>query len=170
MTSSTIDMIYRQWIGVVIEMKQANVNSWTPNPLRHVTPCLSLLNQSHFITLPPHISTRSISTLTKLSLSLSLIHAQIKATEEMEGLIPFVYRAFMQYKNGEQGLMGSSPSASYMRLPGDSGRFQSSDIQFLRSDRGFSTCSSPSTATRRIVSTAVQSSPGYHFSSSHAIM
>ncbi|KAM7526383.1 hypothetical protein LguiA_016285 [Lonicera macranthoides] len=59
--------------------------------------------------------------------------------------------------------MGSSPSASYMRLPGDSGRFQSSDIQFLRSDRGFSTCSSPSTATRRIVSTAVQSSPGYHF-------
>ncbi|MBA0848771.1 hypothetical protein Goshw_006938 [Gossypium schwendimanii] len=56
----------------------------------------------------------------------------------MEGLIPFVYRAIIQYKNGRQGhhvlatWFNDSPSASYMRLPtGDSGRFQASDTQQL---------------------------------------
>nr|XP_004506624.1 uncharacterized protein LOC101509861 [Cicer arietinum] len=47
----------------------------------------------------------------------------------MEGLIPFVYKAIIQYKNGKEGSIGSwlcdSPSYSYMKLPaGDSGRFQ----------------------------------------------
>lgn len=51
----------------------------------------------------------------------------------MEGLIPFVYKAIMQYKNGKEGpnigswlCDSSSPSYSYMKLPGDSGRFQTS--------------------------------------------
>ncbi|CAK9151442.1 unnamed protein product, partial [Ilex paraguariensis] len=88
--------------------------------------------------------------------------------QQMEGLIPFVYKAIVQYKNGGQGPIGSwvneSPSASYMRLPGDSGRFRTSDIQFFRSDYGFSTSSPPSSVTKRIVSTGAQS-PGCHFTS-----
>lgn len=71
----------------------------------------------------------------------------------MEGLIPFVYKAIVQYKN-------ESPSASYMRLPtGDSGRFQISDNQVFQSDYGnFSTTSSPSSSnTKIILSTGVQS-------------
>ncbi|XP_031104292.1 uncharacterized protein LOC116007685 [Ipomoea triloba] len=76
----------------------------------------------------------------------------------MEGLIPFVYRAIMDYKNGgrQGGMMNyacmsnESPSASYMRLPGDSGRFEASDIQL-----GFSTSSaSPSAASKRMASAA----------------
>ncbi|CAA0836369.1 Unknown protein [Striga hermonthica] len=64
----------------------------------------------------------------------------------MEGLIPFVYKAIVQYKNGGQGLISrtwinESPSASYMRLPGDSGRFQATEIQLFRPDRGFAACS-----------------------------
>ncbi|KAK2972314.1 hypothetical protein RJ640_014372 [Escallonia rubra] len=75
----------------------------------------------------------------------------------MEGLIPLVYRAIMQHKNGGQGLflrslMNESPSASYVRLPGDSGRFQASEIPMFRPDRGFSTCTSPSSGTKRVVS------------------
>ncbi|XP_027173259.1 LOW QUALITY PROTEIN: wall-associated receptor kinase-like 20 [Coffea eugenioides] len=83
----------------------------------------------------------------------------------MEGLIPLVYRAIMQYKNGQQAMMGSwmneSPSASYMRLPGDSGRFQMPDIQLFRPDCAFpASASSPSSsATKRMLSAAVQS-PG----------
>ncbi|CAL9119596.1 unnamed protein product, partial [Musa textilis] len=43
----------------------------------------------------------------------------------MEGLIPFLYRAFVRDSNGGQSpmrniLFNESPSASYMRLPGDS--------------------------------------------------
>ncbi|KAL7248392.1 hypothetical protein ACSBR2_003168 [Camellia fascicularis] len=82
----------------------------------------------------------------------------------MEGLIPFVYRAIMQYKNGGEGgfmesWLNESPSASYMRLPGDSGRFQTSDIQLFRSDYCFSTTTAapPSSTARISVSTAVQS-------------
>ncbi|KAJ4704610.1 Legume-specific protein [Melia azedarach] len=88
----------------------------------------------------------------------------------MEGLIPFVYRAIMQYKNGNQVALGSwysdSPSASYMRLPGDSGRFQTSDIQLFQPDYGFSNSTSttssssmapPSATTQIILSTGVQS-------------
>ncbi|GFY82634.1 hypothetical protein Acr_02g0008740 [Actinidia rufa] len=79
----------------------------------------------------------------------------------MEGLIPFVYRTIVQYKNGGQGLVGSwlseSPSASYMRLPGDSGRFQVSDVQLFRNDCGFSASSPPPSAAQIGVSTAVHS-------------
>lgn len=51
----------------------------------------------------------------------------------MEGLIPFVYKAIVQYKNGKQRSNVSSwfcdsPSYSYMKLSaGDSGRFQNFD-------------------------------------------
>ncbi|KAG8376942.1 hypothetical protein BUALT_Bualt09G0116500 [Buddleja alternifolia] len=83
----------------------------------------------------------------------------------MEGLIPFVYRAIVQYKNGGEGVIGSwindSPPASYVRLPGDSGRFSTSDIQLFRPDCGFSSSSSPSSTTKRVVSTGIQSS-GQH--------
>ncbi|KAH1123354.1 hypothetical protein J1N35_006514 [Gossypium stocksii] len=81
----------------------------------------------------------------------------------MEGLIPFVYRAIIQYKNGRQGhhvlatWFSDSPSASYMRLPtGDSGRFQTSDTQQLfQSDCvNFSTSSPVSSST-----TTTSSSP-----------
>ncbi|KAI4354555.1 hypothetical protein L6164_003407 [Bauhinia variegata] len=83
----------------------------------------------------------------------------------MEGLIPFVYKAIMQYKNGKEGAIGSwlceSPSYSYTRLPGDSGRFQTSASSLFQSDCGFS-ASSPSSksaasATQIMVSSTVQS-------------
>ncbi|XP_072997880.1 uncharacterized protein [Typha latifolia] len=56
----------------------------------------------------------------------------------MEGLIPFVYRAIVQYKNDGNVSLGSlmlneSPSASYMRLPGDSGRYRSVEACFFSS-------------------------------------
>lgn len=88
----------------------------------------------------------------------------------MEGLIPFVYRAIVEYKNGnKQDLLGSwlneSPSASYMRLPGDSGRFQASDIQLFRADFGLASSPTPSlpsssaapTSSQIMVSTGVHS-------------
>lgn len=87
----------------------------------------------------------------------------------MEGLIPFVYRAIVEYKNGRQDLLGSwlneSPSAAYMRLPGDSGRLQASDIQALfRPDYGIAssaTSSSSTTTTSQIkVSSGVHSPVG----------
>lgn len=47
----------------------------------------------------------------------------------MEGLIPFIYRAVVQYRKEGQvsftDLIFDEPSAtSYFRLPGDSGRYQ----------------------------------------------
>lgn len=70
----------------------------------------------------------------------------------MEGLIPYVYKAIMQYRNGSGAFLGpyttESPSSSYMRLPGDSGRLQSPDMQILRSK-------SSSSVTRESVSPAV---------------
>ncbi|XP_060176471.1 uncharacterized protein LOC132606839 [Lycium barbarum] len=81
----------------------------------------------------------------------------------MEGLIPFVYKAIVEYKNGRTTWMNESPSASYMRLPGDSGRFETSDIQLfghvdtMFSTTSSSTSSSASTVTQRMVSGGVQS-------------
>ncbi|XVE76421.1 hypothetical protein DITRI_Ditri12bG0171400 [Diplodiscus trichospermus] len=85
----------------------------------------------------------------------------------MEGLIPFVYRAIVQYKNGREGVLTTwfddSPSASYMRLPtGDSGRFQISDTQVFQDHGNFSASSSQppmatSSTTQIILSTGVQS-------------
>ncbi|KAF3775961.1 hypothetical protein EJ110_NYTH48379 [Nymphaea thermarum] len=69
----------------------------------------------------------------------------------MEGLIPFLYNAIVQSRTGNYGgalgasWLAESPSASYMRLPGDSGRFQI-EVPLIRPDLG-------STST----STAVQS-------------
>ncbi|KAG7027938.1 hypothetical protein SDJN02_09117, partial [Cucurbita argyrosperma subsp. argyrosperma] len=79
----------------------------------------------------------------------------------MEGLIPFVYRAIVHYKNDKQvppirSWLTDSPSASYIRLPsGDSGRF-------LFQSGGSYTATSPSksvssTATQILVATGVQS-------------
>ncbi|OWM81790.1 uncharacterized protein LOC116197452 [Punica granatum] len=69
----------------------------------------------------------------------------------MEGLIPLVYRAIVQYKNGNQGPSSAwfpeSPSTSYMRLPGDSGRFQASDLQFFRSSDQYSLSTSTSSSS-----------------------
>ncbi|KAK4396202.1 UNVERIFIED_CONTAM: hypothetical protein Scaly_1750700 [Sesamum calycinum] len=81
----------------------------------------------------------------------------------MEGLIPFLYRAIIQYRNGGDGLTGTwaseSPSASYMRLPGDSGRFSTSDMQLFRpADCGLSACS----PTHRAAAKRVVQSPGQH--------
>ncbi|CAN6439338.1 unnamed protein product [Victoria cruziana] len=59
----------------------------------------------------------------------------------MEGLIPFLYNAFVQSKNGNYGgavgasWLAESPSATYVRLPGDSGRFQL-EIPLIRPDLG----------------------------------
>ncbi|KAM2954495.1 hypothetical protein FF1_032766 [Malus domestica] len=77
----------------------------------------------------------------------------------MEGLIPFVYKAIVEYKNGRQGgghhvlnsWFSDSPSASYIRLPGDSGRFQASDFQL------FSGTSPASSTAQMMISSGVQS-------------
>lgn len=68
----------------------------------------------------------------------------------MEGLIPFVYKAIMQYRNGKEGAIGTwiceSPSYSYVRLSSgnDSGRFQTSaSSALLLSDYGFSSAPPP---------------------------
>lgn len=46
-----------------------------------------------------------------------------KEREQMEGLIPYVYKAITQYRNAGGGTstiwLNESPSASYTRLPGD---------------------------------------------------
>nr|AGS78080.1 legume-specific protein [Aeschynomene tambacoundensis] len=76
----------------------------------------------------------------------------------MEGLIPFVYKAIMQYKNGNEGAIGTwiceSPSYSYVRLPGDSGR-----LQTPASCSASTPASNPasSSAAQVIVSSGVQS-------------
>ncbi|KNA17171.1 hypothetical protein SOVF_082550 [Spinacia oleracea] len=83
----------------------------------------------------------------------------------MEGLIPYLYKAIIQHKEGQQqqganepwfygsSSSSSSPSAAYTRLPsGDSGRFQPvSDInissttpsQVIISSSTEMTCSPP---------------------------
>lgn len=78
----------------------------------------------------------------------------------MEGLIPFIYRAIVQSKNGgctgtapTGSLSNESPSASYMQLPDDSGRFQSM-IPLLMPD-----LSSASTAMTTAVETPIRRSP-----------
>ncbi|KAF7144084.1 hypothetical protein RHSIM_Rhsim05G0196100 [Rhododendron simsii] len=88
----------------------------------------------------------------------------------MEGLIPFVYRAIVQYKSGGQGLidtwLNESPSAAYTRLPGDSDHFHTtSDVNVFRSsDCGFSPSTTPqpppsTAAQRNVVAAVVHESP-----------
>ncbi|XP_054781664.1 uncharacterized protein LOC129288886 [Prosopis cineraria] len=98
----------------------------------------------------------------------------------MEGLIPFVYKAIMQYRNGKEGAIGSwlceSPSYSYVRLAaGDSGRFQTS-ASVLLSDYGFSATAPPaksSSPSNNSSSSAtqfpIQSSSGVHQSPNPAL-
>ncbi|WVZ98842.1 hypothetical protein U9M48_044219 [Paspalum notatum var. saurae] len=70
----------------------------------------------------------------------------------MEGLIPFIYRAIVQYKKEGQVSLGdlffdepSSSPTSYFRLPGDSGRYP----QVSASDLFSQTTASGSGAARR---------------------
>ncbi|KAK4270364.1 hypothetical protein QN277_023406 [Acacia crassicarpa] len=82
----------------------------------------------------------------------------------MEGLIPFVYRAIVQYRNGKEGALGAwlceSPSYSYVRLAGgDSGRFQTSASALLSDYYGFSSATAPPAKSS-------SSSPSYNNSSS----
>lgn len=73
----------------------------------------------------------------------------------MEGLIPLVYKAIVQYRNGGAAWLGDTQTAAYMRLPGDSGRYAAADIQLFRQDYGgFTACSPPSSAAERAVTTA----------------
>ncbi|KAJ3682700.1 hypothetical protein LUZ60_012927 [Juncus effusus] len=56
----------------------------------------------------------------------------------MEGLIPFVYRSIVHFTNGDQTPVGNpflneAPPGGYVRLAGDSGRFQPSDRFFTSS-------------------------------------
>ncbi|XP_020267315.1 uncharacterized protein LOC109842828 [Asparagus officinalis] len=56
----------------------------------------------------------------------------------MEGLIPYIYKAIVQYRNNDQPQVtviqfDEVPSASYVRLPGNSGRFRMPDVQFFAS-------------------------------------
>ncbi|KAL5991742.1 hypothetical protein ACLOJK_012653 [Asimina triloba] len=69
----------------------------------------------------------------------------------MEGLIPYVYRVIVRYRSGGHASMAASwfcespPPASYVRLPGDSGRFQTTDIhQLFRPERLIPASPSPS--------------------------
>ncbi|XP_057459145.1 uncharacterized protein LOC130749792 [Lotus japonicus] len=92
----------------------------------------------------------------------------------MEGLIPFVYKAIVQYKNNKECPIGSwfseSPSYSYMKLPGDSGRCQTSASALFGSDYGFSASSPPpsskpaTSATTQITVSSGAQSPLRHMS------
>ncbi|CAI0427280.1 unnamed protein product [Linum tenue] len=83
----------------------------------------------------------------------------------MEGLIPFVYRAITQHRSGREAALNSwftdSPSSmSYIRLPGDSGRFQASDrLHLLGSECTTSATASSNlnSAGQILVSTGAQS-------------
>ncbi|KAF5204771.1 hypothetical protein FRX31_005643 [Thalictrum thalictroides] len=100
----------------------------------------------------------------------------------MEGLIPLVYRAIVHYRTGEQSTMtgsswfNESPSASYMRLPGDSGRFKSSEMHFFRPDSSVfssSTSSSsnkPISSTSQLLVTATTQSPLHRTSTSRRLV
>ncbi|KAJ7950265.1 Legume-specific protein [Quillaja saponaria] len=76
----------------------------------------------------------------------------------MEGLIPLVYRAIVQYKNEQQCPIGSwfneSPSYAYTRLPDESGRGR---VQAFDFQNGFCSTSAPTSSTGVIISSGVQS-------------
>ncbi|CAN7062300.1 unnamed protein product, partial [Brassica rapa subsp. trilocularis] len=78
---------------------------------------------------------------------------------QMEGLIPFVCRAFMQIRYGDDSSLSSS---YYVRLPGDSSRFERSDfeVSVLGSSSNMASSKTTTTTTTLAVSTGVQS-PGH---------
>ncbi|KAI4331671.1 hypothetical protein MLD38_029834 [Melastoma candidum] len=75
----------------------------------------------------------------------------------MEGLIPFLYRAIVQYKGGEQQPAWSydSPSAAYTRLPGDSGASEHIG-QIFRPEYIFSLSGSSSSSNNRAAAVTTQ--------------
>ncbi|KAI5325693.1 PREDICTED: legume-specific [Prunus dulcis] len=77
--------------------------------------------------------------------------------------------AIVEYRNGKQagGALNSwfseSPtSASYIRLPGDSGRIQASDFQLFMSDYGMNSGSSASSSAAQIMKSSGVQSPIRH--------
>lgn len=82
------------------------------------------------------------------------------AITQMEGLIPFVYRAVMQIRYGDDSSLSSS---YYVRLPGDSGRFERSDFEVsgLGSSSNMASSKTTTTTTTFAVSTGVQA-PVHH--------
>ncbi|KAI3940761.1 hypothetical protein MKW98_030080 [Papaver atlanticum] len=89
----------------------------------------------------------------------------------MEGLIPFVYKAVVQYRNGGRqasnmvsSWYSESPiSTSYMRLPtggGESGRFQDTNqVELFSSNSEVVTATSAAQSplvSRRLVSSSCQ--------------
>ncbi|KAK9280098.1 hypothetical protein L1049_013783 [Liquidambar formosana] len=92
--------------GVILGVKK-----WTFYQILPIGPLPSVLNQFQFPTL-------------LIAENLSL----------MEGLIPFIYRVIVRYRTGGQPSMAESwfteqSSAPYMRLAGDSGRYERPDTQ-----------------------------------------
>ncbi|KAF3615280.1 hypothetical protein BC332_32761 [Capsicum chinense] len=105
----------------------------------------------------------------------------------MEGLIPFVYRAIMDYKNNttSQGgqLITNSPRwmmnsdspllGAYMRLSSGSGRFDNSEIQLFGSpDNGLSmnsSSSSSNTAGKRSMVSGGSPTTRCHWISTRAV-
>ncbi|XXG75294.1 hypothetical protein AAC387_Pa07g3830 [Persea americana] len=80
----------------------------------------------------------------------------------MEGLIPYVYKAIVEYRKCEQGRKAGSrfkesPSASSSRLLGDSKQYQSSQMQFFEPDHALS-LSSPS-STSQLISSGTTTTP-----------
>ncbi|KAJ0984033.1 hypothetical protein J5N97_002389 [Dioscorea zingiberensis] len=79
----------------------------------------------------------------------------------MEGLIPYVYKVIVQYRNGGEGPLGglrfsdsptSSPSMAYIRLPGDSGKYRATDIQLFPSSSLATSSTTLSSPRRRSTS------------------
>lgn len=106
---------------------------WTAELLRHPLPTPFLNSVS-----PPPARASFFSFFFSFFLVPSIhLHLRHLLLRQMEGLIPFVYRAIVQYRNGGQppAWLGDSPSGSYMRLPGDSGRLRAvnHEFQFLSS-------------------------------------
>ncbi|ESQ52419.1 hypothetical protein EUTSA_v10017906mg [Eutrema salsugineum] len=79
----------------------------------------------------------------------------------MEGLIPFVYKAVMQIRYGDESPLSSS-SSYYVRLPGDSGRFGRSDFEMSGQVSSSNTATSKTTTTTFGVSNGVHSPVSRH--------
>ncbi|CAL9123626.1 unnamed protein product, partial [Musa textilis] len=112
--------------------------------LPFLTTCCSFLRQSFYLCLfkptPPTLVSLQEKHKLLCSYPLPLLFHQsaLLSSLTMEGLIPFVYRAILHYAHGEEAplrnsWLDESPSASYMRLPGDSGRLRSPEIHLLSS-------------------------------------
>lgn len=100
-------------------------------------------------------STKFFFILSTSTLSNSFNSTPAQDLSHMEGLIPLVYRVILQFRAARQPPMAEtwlngSPPNPYVRLPGDSGRFQQPDIKPFRSF-------GPSSTSSLVVSTGIQS-------------